>query len=68
MSAGSAQLQELPATAAWAVAHRCVEVAICPPAPLLLDVVAYATDLAAGAQDCHDRGSEPFTGCLPLNY
>ena len=62
MNGSIAALAELDAIAAAAVAHPGLDVAICPPFPLIAAAVQRQPALAIGAQDCHTGTSGAHTG------
>lgn len=55
-------LVELDAIAAAAAAHTRLDIAICPPFPLIAAAVQRQPSLAIGAQDCHPLTSGAHTG------
>ncbi|MDX3883458.1 triose-phosphate isomerase [Sphingomonas sp. MM-1] len=62
MNGSLAALAELDAIAAAAAAHPGLDVAICPPFPLIQAAVQRQPALAIGAQDCHTGTSGAHTG------
>jgi triosephosphate isomerase len=64
MNGTRADLGEAAAIAAAAAADSGVDVALCPPATLIAPMIAAATGLTVGAQDCHAAASGAFTGSL----
>ncbi len=64
MNGSLALLAELDAIVAAAAHHTGVDVAICPPFPLIAPAVARTPMLAVGAQDCHAAAHGAHTGCV----
>ncbi|MCJ8157478.1 triose-phosphate isomerase [Sphingomonas sp. LaA6.9] len=64
MNGDRAQLAELDAIAAAAVAKSGVDVAICPPFTLIAPAAERQPALPIGAQDCHAAPSGAHTGCV----
>lgn len=62
MNGSLAALAELDGIAAAAAAHSGVDVAVCPPFPLIAAAVQRQPALAIGAQDCHPLASGAHTG------
>ena len=62
MNGSIAALAELDGIAAAAAAHPALDVAICPPFPLIAAAAAAHPALAIGAQDCHPNTSGAHTG------
>lgn len=62
MNGSLAALAELDAIAAAAAAHPGLDVAICPPFPLIQAAVQRQPALPIGAQDCHTGTSGAHTG------
>ncbi|MGH6781568.1 MAG: triose-phosphate isomerase, partial [Sphingomonadaceae bacterium] len=62
MNGSIAALAELEAIAAAAVVNPGLDVAICPPFPLIAVAVQRQPGLAIGAQDCHTGVSGAHTG------
>ena len=58
------RLTELEAISAAARANPRAEVLLCPPATLIERAAAYSPAIAIGAQDCHETGDGPYTGCV----
>ncbi|MCH2096420.1 MAG: triose-phosphate isomerase [Rhodobacteraceae bacterium] len=61
MNGSRKALSELDAMAPHAAAGA-AEVLICPPAPLIALAAAHSTEIAIGAQDCHNKPSGAHTG------
>lgn len=64
MNGARAALVEAEAIATAASAHRAVDVALCPPAPLIRAMVDALPGFAVGGQDCHASASGAFTGSI----
>jgi triosephosphate isomerase len=64
MNGSRAQLAELAAISAAAREAAGVDVAICPPFPLIPIAVPRAGGLAIGAQDCHPEEQGAYTGSV----
>ncbi|WP_380877703.1 triosephosphate isomerase [Sphingomonas sp. DBB INV C78] len=62
MNGSIAALAELDAIAAAAAVHNGLDVAICPPFPLIAAAAQRQPQLAIGAQDCHTGTSGAHTG------
>lgn len=62
MNGSIAALAELDGIAAAAAAHPALDVAICPPFPLIAAAIQRQPALAIGAQDCHTGTSGAHTG------
>lgn len=62
MNGSIAALAELDAIAAAAAAHPMLDVAICPPFPLIVAAIQRQPALAIGAQDCHTNPNGAHTG------
>lgn len=62
MNGSLAALAELDAIAAAAAANPGLDVAVCPPFPLIAAAAQRQPSLAIGAQDCHPLASGAHTG------
>lgn len=59
-----ANLDEARAIASAAATHGGVDVALCPPAPLIALMAATLPAFSIGGQDCHASASGAFTGSI----
>lgn len=64
MNGSLESLAELDAIKAAADANDGVDVAVCPPFPLIIPAVQRQRGLAIGAQDCHQAEKGAHTGCV----
>lgn len=66
MNGSRDSLAELGPIEAAATANPSVDVAICPPTPLIALAAERAPGLTIGAQDCHFNASGAHTGCVSV--